>query len=359
MTEPRLPTIREDLRPYAQYRVGGGIPTMGVRLNANEWPEPTPAGRYLSHGALDSVLLNRYPLGPQDLRATIAEQYGVQPDQLVFGNGSNDTLLQLFLVFGGHGRKTLLFMPTYAMHGRLSAIAGSAIVEEQVGLPYHLTRAQAVEAMERTTPEIVVFCTPNNPTGTCIDDDVILAVAERFPETLVLVDEAYGDIPGRTLLPALADHPNIVISKTFSKVHAAAGLRLGILALHPLLAPVMRVIEFPNVSVVTYALATQIARDRAEVRRRIDLLIRERERVFRALQATPGVEPFPSDANFILFHIGGDVVAAQRRFAEEGLLIRDMTPWKCPGCLRVSIGTPEENDRFVAALASVFAATPV
>lgn len=358
MAEPLLPRIRPDLRPFTQYRVGGGIPTAGIRLNANEWPEPTPAGRYLTSADLDAVLLNRYPFQAAEVRQILAERYRVAPDQLVFGNGSNDTLLQAFLVFGGHGRTTLLFMPTYAMHARLSVIAGGTIAEETVGLPYHVSRERALEATERTAPAIVCFCSPNNPTGTLVDDDVVLAVAERFPETLVLVDEAYSDIPGRTLLPHLADHPNLVISKTFSKVYAAAGLRLGILVLHPQLAPAMRAIEFPNVSVVTYALAARIARDTAEVERRIALLKRERARAFDALRAVPGIEAYPSDANFILFRIDGDVPAAQRRFAEAGLLVRDMTGWKCPGCLRVSIGTPEENDRFIAALSTVFATAP-
>ncbi|MGH2378781.1 MAG: pyridoxal phosphate-dependent aminotransferase [Candidatus Limnocylindria bacterium] len=354
MTPPRMPQPREDLRGMSQY--GARPPGNVVRLNANEWPEPTPAARYMSEAELEGLLLNRYPSPAVELRQVLADQYGVRPDQLLFGNGSNDAILSLFLIFGGHGRRTLLFRPTYELHGRLTVVAGGTVATEMVGLPYRLTKDRALAALERERPAIVVFCTPNNPTGTLIDDDVILAVAERFPETLVLLDEAYADIAGRTLLPAVAAHPNLVISKTLSKVHAAAGLRMGVLVLHPDLAESIRPIQLGfNVSVVTYALAARIASDEASVRERIEKVKAERERVYRALRSTHGVEPFPSEANFLLFRIDGDTAAAHARFLDQGVLIRDMSSWKgCEGCLRVSIGTPAENDRFLAALAAVF-----
>lgn len=355
---PRMPQPRQDLRVFTQY----AIRTAGdaVRLNANEWAEPTPAGRYLSEGDLEQLLLNRYPGQGMELRQALAGQYGVRPDQLLFGNGSNDSILSLFLIFGGYGRRTLLFRPTYELHGRLSMQAGGTVVSEMVGLPYRVEKERALAAMERERPEIVVFCTPNNPTGTLIDDEVMLAVAARYPETLVLVDEAYADISGHTLLPALADHRNLVISRTLSKMHAAAGLRLGILVMNPHLIDSVRSVQIGfNVSVVTYALAAKIVGDEAGVRERVALVKKERQRVFEALRATRGVEVFPSEANFLLFRIGGDATTAHARFLERGILIRDLTPWDCEGCLRVSIGTAAENDRFIAALATVFAPAAV
>ena len=356
---PRLPQPREELRTlrvYGQRPVGDA-----ARLNANEWPEPTFASRYLTGEDLARIALNRYP-GPQDeVRRILSRQYGVAPEQLVFGNGSNDTILQLFLVFGGHGRTTLLFHPTYNLHGRFTLLSGGTVVSEMVGLPYQLTRARALEAAARTKPDIVCFCTPNNPTGTVIEDDVILGVAEAHPETLIMVDEAYADIAGRTLLPAIADHPNLVISKTLSKVHAAAGLRFGILVFHPALAETMRTVAVSfNVGVVTYALAARIARDEETVRERIAQVRAERDRVYSEMRQVRGIEPFPSEANFILFRVGGDTAAAVGRFLDEGVAIRDMSPWTgAEGCLRTSIGTPAENDRFLAALSKVFAPTPV
>lgn len=355
MTSVVLPQPREDLRVLRAYGVTG-VPS-AVQLGANEWTEPNPMGQYVTAEDMEGVLLNRYPGRATALEELLAERYQVSPDQLTFGNGSNDTLLSAFLIFGGHGSKTLLFRPTYSMHARLTTIAGGTIATDMIGLPYRVTRDRALAAMERERPEIVCFCTPNNPTGTLVDDEVVLSVAEQYPETVVLVDEAYSDIPGTTLLPALPEHPNLIISKTFSKVFAAAALRLGFLVLHPQLAESIRSIQFAfNVSSVTFALATQIVQDEAAVRRRIEQVRSERERVYRALTSLDGLEVFPSEANFILFRISGETRAVDRSFLDRGVQIRDMTSWPgCDGCLRVTIGTPEENDLFIAAASAIFA----
>jgi histidinol-phosphate aminotransferase len=140
----RLPRPRADLETFPAYRTQQV--TADVRVNANEWPEPNPAGLYLSPAELDDILLNRYPsaAATADLRATLAARYGIKPEQLIFGNGSNDVLLNVFLVFGGHGRSTLLFQPTYSMHARLAQIAGGTVVEEDIGLPYDLTLDRAL-----------------------------------------------------------------------------------------------------------------------------------------------------------------------------------------------------------------------
>src|SRR6266850_2165341 len=355
---PRLPKPRADLAAFPAYRTGQQVKA-DVRLNANEWAEPNPAGDWLTPRELDAVLLNRYPTAALDLRGLLAERYHVEPDQLVLGNGSNEVLLNTFLVFGGHGRRTLLFQPTYSMHGRLTVIAGGTVVDELIGLPYDLTRDRAVAAAAKARADIVVFTTPNNPTGNEIPFDAILAVAEAHPETLVLVDEAYSDFAGTTLLPELATHPNMVISKTFSKVRAAAGLRVGILVTHPAVAELFRAVQLPyNVSSLTHAVAAKIAKDDASVSRRVVQCRVERARVFAALTKVRSIEAYPSVTNFILFRMKAETPeAVHARFLEQSVLIRDISMWPgCAGCLRVSIGTPTENDRFIAALDDVFAA---
>lgn len=353
----KLPRPREDLERFQAYRTQQQ--KADVRLQANEWAEPNPAGRWLTPEELDAVLLNRYPSAAVDLRETLAKRYGVTPDQLVIGNGSNEVLLNTFLVFGGHARTTLLFQPTYSMHGRLTTIAGGTVIDEVVGLPYDLTKRRALETVERTRPNITVFTTPNNPTGNEIPHDAILAVAEAFPEMLVLVDEAYSDFAGRTILPALPSHPNMVISKTFSKVMASAGLRVGILITHPEIADVFRAVQLPyNVSALTHAVAAKIAKDEAVIPSRVAQCAVERDKVTRALKALDAVDVYPSTTNFILFRLKGSTPAeVHARFLDEGVLIRDISMWPgCADCLRVSIGTPAENDRFIKALAHAFPA---
>ncbi len=353
----RLPRPRADL---ASFRAYGAQPvTADVKVNANEWADANPAGLYLTAEELQDILLNRYPsaAASADLRATLAKRYGVKPEQLIFGNGSNDVLLQLFFVFGGHARTTLLFQPTYNMHQRLAVIAGGTVAEEQIGLPYDITVDVALRAMERTKPHIVAFTTPNNPTGNLIDEAVILAVAERYPETVVLVDEAYSDFAGNTIVPRIADHPNIIVAKTFSKVHAAAGLRLGLLVVDPRMLEIFRAIQLPySVSPITTVVGAKIAKREGDTRRRIAECATERARIYDALRRAPGVEAFPSVTNFLLFRLTDRTPAeVHAKFLERSVLIRDISMWSgCERCVRVSIGTPSENDRIISAIQSVF-----
>ena len=347
----RFPKPRGDLEGFAPYRTQQMA--ADVRLHANEWTDPNPAGHWLTAAELDAVLLNRYPPAANDLRQALATRYGVAPEQLVLGNGSNEVLLNTFLVFGGHGRRTLLFQPTYSMHGRLTTIAGGTVIDEQIGLPYDLTAERAVAAAERARPEIVVFTTPNNPTGNLVPREAVIAVSEALPDSVVLVDEAYGDFAGTTLLDALPRHGNLVISKTFSKARAAAGLRVGVLIAHPEVVDLYRAVQLPyNVSALTLAVAAKIAQDDAAVSRRVAQAATQRARVYDALRASTACEAYPSVTNFVLFRVkSGDAAGTHARFLERGVLIRDVSNWPgCAGCLRVSIGTGAENDRFIAAI---------
>ena len=354
----RLPRPRADLATFQAYRTQQMA--ADVRVNANEWAEPHPAGLYLSPHELNDILLNRYPTAAAsaELRAALAERFGVKPDQLIFGNGSNEMLLNTFLVFGGHGRTTLLFQPTYTMHARLTQVAGGISVDENVGLPYEVTLKGALAAMERTKPNIVCFTTPNNPTGNLIDDAIILEVATRYPETLVLVDEAYSDFAGNTVVHEIAAHPNIVVTKTFSKVRAAAGLRLGILIVDPRVGEIFRAVQLPyNVSPLTTVVGGKLARRDDDLRRRIAECATGRDMVYAALKRAPGVEVFPSVTNFILFRLRDRTPAeVHAAFLQHSVLLRDVSSWPgCAGCLRVSIGTPAENERVIAAVDAVFA----
>jgi histidinol-phosphate aminotransferase len=358
----RLPRPRADLEAFQAYRTQQMA--ADVRVNANEWAEPNPASDHLTAAELDAILLNRYPtaLASAQLRETLAARFRVMPDQLIFGNGSNEVLLNTFLVFGGYGRTTLLFQPTYSMHARLTQIAGGTVADEQVGLPYELTEQRAIAALDRVRPHVVCFTTPNNPTGNLVDESVILAAAERYPETLVLVDEAYSDFAGNTIVPAIAAHPNIVVTKTFSKVRAAAGLRLGVLIVDRKVADVFRAVQLPyNVSPLTTVVGGRIAQHEGEERRRIAQCATERDRVYAALRRAPGVAVFPSVTNFILFRLADRLPAeVHAKFLERSVLLRDVSSWPgCAGCLRVSIGTPAENDRVIAAIDAVFSAVRV
>lgn len=353
-----LPQPRDDLSGFGAYRTQQQA--ADVRVQANEWAEPNPAARWLTTDELNDVLLNRYPSGQTSgaLREALAAKYAVAADQIILGNGSNELLLSTFLVFGGAGRTTLLFQPTYSMHARLAVIAGGTVAEELVGLPYELGADQALAAMERVRPAIVAITSPNNPTGNVVPGEVTLAIARAYPRTLVLHDEAYADFAGTTLVPELAHHPNIVVSKTFSKVRAAAGLRLGLLIAHPELAELYRAAQLPySISAITLAVGLKMVRSDDQIAARVERCRVERERIAAALAAVPAVTAYPSVTNFILLRVhDGDSAAVHARFLAAGVLIRDISMWPgCGGCVRISVGTREENDRIIAAVGRVFA----
>lgn len=355
--EARLPKPREGLGAFRAYRTQQQA--ADVRIQSNEWPEPTPLSRYLD-ADVEAVLLNRYPdAGGRRLRETLAAEWGVAPEQLFFGNGSNEILLNTFLVFGGHGRTVLYFIPTYLMYGRLAQLTGMTIAAERVGLPYDLAAARVREAMRAHRPHLVCFCRPNNPSGNVIGEDAVLAAAEGDPDALVLVDEAYAEFAGITMLPRLASHPNIVIAKTFSKVRAAAGLRVGVLIAHPGVIEIFDAVRLPyNVNAVTQAVAARIASDRAAIAERVALVARQRAKVEAGLRAHRELEVFPSRTNFVTFrHRSRKAPDLHAALLESGVLVRDVSAW--PGadeCLRATIGTPEENERFLRAMERALAA---
>lgn len=360
--ERRLPKPRAELGAFRAYRTGQVA--ADVRLQSNEWAEPNPLGKHISPEDLERVLLNRYPDNSNTrLRSILASQWNVDPAQLLFANGSNEILLQTFLVFGGPGRTVLFFTPTYTMYARLGQVLAMTVAAERIGLPYALDESRVRDAVQRHQPHLVCLCSPNNPTGNVIDEDAILAAAELAPEALVLVDEAYAEFAGVTMLPHLATHPNLVIAKTFSKVRAAAGLRFGALIAQPEIVASFEAIRLPyNVSAVTQAVAEHLAADTSVVAPRTDFMARERARVDADLRAFGDLEVFPSVTNFILFrHRSRGAADLHAAILKSGVLVRDVSMW--PGaenCLRVTIGTTEENRRFLAAVDAAFAtvATP-
>ncbi len=346
-----LPRPREWLagsQPYRTQSQGAE-----VRLQSNEWAEPTTLGRYLRPDDLERTALNRYPdVAAARLRALLAREWDVAPEQVIVGNGSNEVLLYTFLVFGGPDRTLLVFTPTYTMYARLGRLLGMRVHEQRVGVPYALDAGAVRDAVARAHPDLVCFSSPNNPTGDLVGDDAILA-ALATRTTLVLVDEAYAEFAGHTLLPRIAEHPNLVVARTFSKARAAAGLRLGALVADRRVAQSYDAARLPyNVGALTQLVAERIAADRAGVAERVSCVTRERERVARAIAAMPHLVAYPSVANFLLFrHRTMTASALHAALLERGVLVRDVSSWPDAGeSLRVTIGTPHENDRFIAAL---------
>ena len=326
-----------------------------VRLNTNESPLPPPAGWVSAlQAAVGTVDFHRYPdRGARELRAALAELHGVEPGQVFCANGSNEVLQSLMLAYGGPGRRALTFEPTYALHAHIAHLAGTEVRSEPRGDGFALDAAGVTAAVARHEPAVVFLCSPNNPTGGTDAPEVVEAALDGGG--LVVVDEAYGQFAGRSALDRVGDGVPLVVTRTFSKTWSMAAVRLGYaIAPAPVVAMLERVALPYHLDAMTQ-LAGRLALDHvAEMEARVGLIVEQRERVVRGLAELP-VVVWPSEANFVLIRPEA-VPGAEvwRRLVERSVLVRDTSSWPgLEGCLRVTIGTADDNGRLLDALAEV------
>jgi histidinol-phosphate aminotransferase len=353
-----LPPVRDDLRDVAPY----GAPQLDVpvRLNTNETPVPPPPA-FLATVAerLGGLELNRYPdRDAVALRAALGAREGLDTGRVWVANGSNEVLLQILQAYAGPGRSALRFHPSYSMYPELCRTTGTVTHAVDLGFEGRLTLddvdgpVRAIVAAH--APSVTLLANPNNPTGAVVGHDVIRALHDAVTGLLV-VDEAYVEFApvGTSARPLLDELPRLVVSRTFSKAFRLAGLRLGyLLGPDGLVADLQKVrLPYHMDSLTQLAGLVAIEQEDAFLAHRQQTL-EECARVQDALHRMPGVETAPSAANFVLFttpHADGFAL-----LLAQGVLVRDMSSAVGrPGTLRVSIGTPEENDAFLAALARV------
>jgi histidinol-phosphate aminotransferase len=349
--------LRADLRGLTPY----GAPQLDVpvRLNTNENPYP-PSQRVVD-ALRDAVTregagLNRYPdREALDLRAELATYVAHRADGVWAANGSNEVLQQLCQAFGGAGRTALGFEPSYSMHPLIATGTGMRWVAAQRAADFSLSAADAVYTVEREQPDIVFLCSPNNPTATALDHELIAAVADAAPG-MVVVDEAYAEFShAPSAVSLLAGRPRLVVTRTMSKAFGFAGGRVGYLAADPAVVDAIRLVRLPyHLSALTQAAARVALAHVDELLAAVAALNADRDRLAASLAALPGVHVPGSDANFLLFGRFADGRAVWQALLDRGVLVRDFssTPGT-EGWLRVSVGLPAENDAFLAALADV------
>jgi len=344
--------LRDELRGLRPY----GAPQLdvAVRLNTNENSYPVPDEVVDALGkALGSELrdLNRYPdRDAVALRGDLANYlgHGLGVANLWAANGSNEIQQQLLQAFGGPGRTALGFTPAYSMHPLLAVGTGTRWVDGHRDVHFGLSTVDAVAQVREHRPDVVFLCSPNNPTGTALPLDVVRAVAETAPG-MVVVDEAYAEFarPGTpsalTLLPAF---PRMVVTRTMSKAFALAGARVGYLAAEPAVVDAVQLVRLPyHLSALTQAAARAALAHAGTLLATVEAVKVQRDRIVAELRAR-GLTVADSDANFVLFGQFTDSPALWRRLLDHGVLVRDVG---LPGWLRVTAGTPQETDAFLAA----------
>ena len=349
----RVP-VRDDLSALEGYH--SPQVHVRVRLNTNESPFPPPAAwRDAFAAELSRVEWHRYPdRAATALREGIASLHGVRPDQVFAANGSNEVLQTLLLTFAGPGRTVATFEPTYQLHGHIARLTGASVAEGERAADFTLDLAEVRRVLAEAQPTVTFLCSPNNPTGLEEPEANVREVLSAAPGLLV-VDEAYGQFASWSAMGLVHDDTPMVVSRTFSKTWSMAGSRLGYLV-----GPSWLVAELDKV-VLPYHLdaAKQIAGRLAlqyadEMEARVQLVVSERERLVAAMSALP-IDVFPSGANFVLFRPRGVTGrAVWQGLLDRSVLVRDCSSWpRLDDCLRVTIGTPDENDEFLTALSEV------
>ncbi|MFD0558944.1 histidinol-phosphate aminotransferase [Stackebrandtia endophytica] len=348
------------LRPSLRGRRPYGAPQLdvSVRLNTNEnsYPLPQPVADAVVRAVAEAVPhLNRYPdRDAVELRTELADYLGhdLTIDQVWAANGSNEILQQLLQAFGGPGRVALGFTPSYSMHPILAAATGTDWRDGGRDEDFTVTAEHVVAQIERHKPDVVFLCSPNNPTGTALDPAVVTAAVEHG-DALVVVDEAYAEFARAGTVGALELLPGrlrLVVTRTMSKAFGLAGARLGYLAADPQVVDAVQLVRLPyHLSTLTQVTAVAALRHRKALLANVTVIRHERDRLVRELSDL-GLLVAPSDANFVLFGGLADSAAVWQSLVDRGVLIRDVG---IDGWLRVTAGTPGENDAFLSALATV------
>ena len=346
--------LRSAVRAMPGYTPGEQIGDL-VKLNTNEGAFPPSPRVMATLAAIADESLRLYP-DPVSLRlrTAAAVRFGVGPDQILAGNGSDDCLTILYRGFLDPGEKLACPWPTYGLYDTLAALQGATLA--RVPFRQEGRRWELPGTLANQRAKMIILANPNNPSGTLVPVDELRRLCDAAaPNSVVVVDEAYVDFAlgagiDASMLPYLAQHPNLVVLRTMSKSYSLAGARLGLLfAAAQLVTELVKVKDSYNVNAVTQALGVAALEDRSYhedcVRRTLD----QRARLERELAALGWSWP-ESAANFLLCEIGDRAEAVYRALKEEGLLVRW---WHAPELrtkIRISVGNSDENDHLLAAL---------
>lgn len=318
-----------------------------IKLDANE----SPYGFGEALKAVIRLSTNRYP-DPEakELKGVVAKGLGVSKDNILQGNGSDELIYYLIATFGG---PVLYPVPTFTMYGIISQALGEEKKEVSLDQDFDLDLDKMLSSIKKERPRIIFLSSPNNPTGNCFSSGKILKVIEAS-KGIVVVDEAYQPFSSdKGFVPLLKDYKNLVIMRTLSKIGLAA-LRIGFIIADSSIIEEVNKVRLPfNVNALSQAVAVEALKDRKRLNSAIKSITAERDRMLMEMEKIDGVITFPSEANFIMFRVSGpDIVYDE--LLKKGILVRNLSGG-IDGCLRVTVGTREENTSFLDALKRISA----
>lgn len=347
--------VQPHLRTLEPYDPNFTPTRVNLSANENTYDVPTPA-RALVDEALAATPTNRYP-DPMsnDLRDELAAWHGVSRENVIVGNGGDELLYNFLLAFGGPGRTLVNVPPTFSEYAFFASLTQTGVRDVWRDPETFLPRADELVAAAGEA-SLVILTSPNNPTGDVVALELVARVCDACPG-LVMVDEAYGEFAaaGSSAEALLAEHDNLLVLHTLSKAFALAGARCGyVIAAPDVIDALAAVRQIYSVNVLTQAAALAAVRARAEFDPTVEKIVSERSRVYESLARVEGVRVWPSEGNFILARMAGASRVRERLRDERSILVRDFS--YAPGladCLRITVGTPEENDAVIEALSEI------
>ncbi len=344
-TRPEL----DDLTPYDAKEVKAD-----VILASNENPLNLP-GEILSKlkSRIGEFPFNRYPDPTANgLRKLIAEANGLDPENVLVGNGGDELIFNLLLAWGGPGRKLLDMPPTFSMYGIDAQATGTEVVRIPRKADFSIDEEAVLARAAHDDIDIVIVANPNNPTGGLSNESFLIELL-KTTNAIVMVDEAYFEFSRHTMRPHMTRYPNLILLRTFSKAFSLAAMRVGYLLAHPdVVCEFMKVRQPYSVDAFSQMVASTVYRERMVFEAGIRDIIRGRDVLLHGLSMLDGVDVFPSEANFVLFRVEHAAALWRDLLHNHSVLIRDFS--RAPGltdCLRVTVGTDKENERFLEAMA--------
>ena len=344
--------IYQGVDPMEVLAQKAGIPPHKIiKLNGNENPYGPSPGVMAALGSYK--LYNLYPDPEQrQLRNALSEYLGVEPECIVAGNGSDEIIDLILRMFLGLGDVTIDHTPTFGMYSVCTRICGGDVEAIPRNESFEIDLEATRPALGSRT-KVIFLASPNNPTGNVAPEWQVRQLLATG--TLVVVDEAYYEFCGQTMIPLVHEYPNLIVLRTFSKWAGLAGLRIGLGVMSPDIARVMMGVKPPyNVNLAAEVALLASLEDREGLVERVNAIVDERDRMFSLLGKVPGVRPCPSQANFVLCQLPpGRGKQVFEGLASKGIFLRYFSNPRLEDYVRISVGLPHETDAVIETLNSV------
>jgi histidinol-phosphate aminotransferase len=348
--------IKPSVRALHAYTLSPHRASVKLNQNENPWDAPTRIKEEVLR-RFAARNWSRYPdFTPTTLHERLAAFAGWKPDGVIAGNGSNELIQAVLMVTMGAGKRVLISEPTFMLYRQVATVLDGKVETVYLTPDLRYDGAALLNHIETRQPDVTIICSPNNPTGCVIDERALRSILTAS-QGIVVIDEAYHEFAGRSVVPLLNEHENLVVLRTFSKAMAYAALRVGYLLAAPELVREIAKAVLPYNLNVFSQMAAEVAMENyeRELRPLVQQIIAERDRLFRELSQIDGLSPVESAANFIV--VKSVVTDPTRIFADllkHDILIRDVSGYPMlRDYFRFSVGTPEENNRLLSAICEI------